>query len=82
MPAVAIVDGVKIQFYFDEYPPPHFHAIFAESVAQVQIDPPQILRGSLPPAKLTTVLHWASRNVAGLMDAWAAVEAGQKPKRL
>jgi hypothetical protein len=28
MPTVAIVDGVKIQFYFDEHPPPHFHAVF------------------------------------------------------
>ena len=39
MPTVAIVEGVKIQFYFDEHPPPHFHAVFAEFVAQIQIDP-------------------------------------------
>jgi hypothetical protein len=24
MPTVAMVDGIKIQFYWDEHPPPHF----------------------------------------------------------
>jgi Domain of unknown function (DUF4160) len=82
MPTVAIVDGVKIQFYFDEHPPPHFHAVFAEYVAQIQIDPTQVLRGSLPPAKFPAVLAWASKNRVGLMSAWAAIAAGQKPARL
>ena len=45
MPTFAIIDGVKIQFYFDEYPPPHFHAVFAEYVGQIEIDPTQVLRG-------------------------------------
>ena len=34
MPTVAIIAGVKIQFYPDEHPPPHFHARIAEFVAQ------------------------------------------------
>jgi len=33
MPVVAIVDGVKIEFYPDGHPPPHFHARYAEFVA-------------------------------------------------
>ncbi|MCI0466007.1 MAG: DUF4160 domain-containing protein [Beijerinckiaceae bacterium] len=57
MPTVAAVDGIKILFYFDEHPPPHFHAEFAEFAAQIQIDPPKLLRGSLPPAKLAIVLR-------------------------
>jgi Domain of unknown function (DUF4160) len=52
MPTVAMVDGVAIRFYPDEHPPPHFHAVFAEFVAQIRITPPEVLRGSLPPAKL------------------------------
>ena len=82
MPTFAIVDRVKIQFYFDEHPPPHIHAVFAECVAQIQIDPTQVLRGSLPPAKLATVLGRASKYRAGLMSAWAAIVAGRKPSRL
>lgn len=82
MPTVAIVDGVAIRFYPDEHPPPHFHAVFAEFVAQIQIAPPEVLRGSLPAPKLKTVLSWVGQNREGLMDAWAALQAGRKPRRL
>jgi hypothetical protein len=34
MPTVAIIEGVKIQFYPDEHLPPHFHAVFAEFIAK------------------------------------------------
>ncbi|WOJ90575.1 DUF4160 domain-containing protein [Methylocapsa polymorpha] len=82
MPTVATIDGVKIQFYFDEHPPPHFHAVFAEFTAQIQIDPSQVLRGSLPQAKLAAVLDWTRKNRDALTSAWAAAAAGRKPKRL
>ena len=82
MPTVAIVDGVKIQFYADEHPPPHFHAVFAEFVAQIRIDPPTVLRGSLPQGKLKTVMTWTGSNRDALMRAWTAVEAGRKPEKI
>jgi hypothetical protein len=37
MPTVAVVGGVKIQFFAQEHPPPHFHAVFAEYRAQIDI---------------------------------------------
>lgn len=82
MPTIAIVDGVAIRFYPDEHPPPHFHAVFAEFAAQIRIAPPELLRGSLPATKLKAVLSWAGRNREGLMEAWLALEAGRKPRRL
>jgi hypothetical protein len=82
VPTVAIIDGVKIQFYPDEHPPPHFHAVFAEFVAQIRINPPMVLRGSLPQSKLKAVMGWTFSNRDGLMLAWAAVEAGRKPEKL
>ena len=45
MPVVAMVDGVKIEFYPDEHPPPHFHARYAEHVAQTEIRTAKVLRG-------------------------------------
>ncbi|WP_449409607.1 DUF4160 domain-containing protein [Methylobacterium komagatae] len=29
MPVVAEFDGIRIMFYANEHPPPHFHAYFA-----------------------------------------------------
>jgi len=32
---VANIDGIKIQFYWDDHPPSHFHAEFGEYRAQI-----------------------------------------------
>lgn len=82
MPVVAIIDGVKIEFYPDEHPPPHFHARYAGFVAQIEIRTCRVLRGSLPPAKLGPVLSWASQHRSGLTDAWTAVEELRKPQKI
>ncbi len=82
MPVVAIVDGVTIEFYPDEHPPPHFHARSAEFIAQIEIRTGRILRGSLPPAKRSRVLSWAAAHQVALMNAWTAVEELRKPERI
>ncbi len=82
MPTVAIVEGVLIQFYPDEHPPPHFHAKIAEFVAQVRISPVEMLNGRLPPNKTKTVLDWAAQNQQGLMAAWNALAEGRKPEKI
>jgi hypothetical protein len=82
VPVVAMVDGVKIEFYPDEHPPPHFHARRAEFVAQIEIRTCKVLRGSLPPAKLGRVLSWASQHRTGLMDVRTAVEELRKPGKI
>jgi hypothetical protein len=82
VPVVAIVDGVKIEFYPDEHPPPHFHARYAEFVAQIEIPTNRVLRGSLLPAKLGRVLSLAARHQSGLIDAWSAVEELRKPEKI
>lgn len=82
MPVVAIVDGIKIEFYPDEHPPPHFHARFAEFVVQIEIRTSRVMQGSLPPAKLKRVLSWASKHRSPLMEAWAAVEEFRKPGKI
>jgi Domain of unknown function (DUF4160) len=59
VPTVAVIDGVKIQFYPDDHGPPHFHAEFAEHRAVIDIATCTLTRGSLPRAKLAAVLDWA-----------------------
>ncbi len=48
MPTVAIVEGVTIQFFFSDHPPPHFHARFAEHQALIALNSWDVLEGSLP----------------------------------
>jgi Domain of unknown function (DUF4160) len=58
MPTVAIIDGIKIEFYFDEHPPPLFHVKYAEYRAVIGIDPLKILSGALPRPQHRKVLAW------------------------
>jgi Domain of unknown function (DUF4160) len=82
VPTVAIVDGVKILFYPDEHPPPHFHARIAEFTAQISIEPLGIIKGSLPPNKVKNVMGWAATRQTELMTAWIEMEAGRKPGKI
>jgi hypothetical protein len=82
MPTVAIVEGVKIQFYAREPPPPHFHAVFAEHRAQIAIDTLEVMNGSLPPARLSVVVSWAASRHEALVRAWEAMLAKRMPEKI
>ena len=82
MPTVAMVEGVKIQFFAKEHPPPHFHAVFAEHRAQIEIEALAVLKGRLPRAKLRVVLSWAETRREALELAWEAVQAKRKPEKI
>jgi Domain of unknown function (DUF4160) len=82
MPTVAIVEGVKIQFYPREHPPAHFHAVFAEYRAQIDIASLSVIKGRLPRAKLRVVVSWAATRREALQHAWEAVMAKRKVEKI
>jgi uncharacterized protein DUF4160 len=77
MPVVAIINGIKIEFYFDE--PPHFHARYAEFVAQIDIETLEIIKGSLPRPQMRTIQQWATSRRQALRAAWDACNSGGNP---
>ena len=82
MPTVAVVDGVKIELYFDEHPPPHFHVKIAGYRAQVSIDALSVIRGELPRPYFRKVVRWAQTRRAPLLRAWEACRIKQDPERI
>lgn len=82
MPTVAVVDGIKIQFYNDEHPPTHFHAEFAEYEAMISIDTLKVLKGRLPRPQLRKIVAWAEPRKAQLADAWDACQADRNPGKI
>jgi hypothetical protein len=82
MPIVAIVDGIKIQFYNDEHPPAHFHAQFAEHEAMIGIDDCKVLKGHLPRPRLRKVVAWAKPRKPLLFKAWDACQADRNPGKV
>lgn len=82
MPTLAIIDGVKIQIYFDDHPPPHFHAAHDGEIVQIGIADLDVLRGSLSQPKLKAVRDWAATRRVRLMEAWNAAQSKRNPDRI
>jgi hypothetical protein len=59
MPTICKLDSIKIDLYGREHLPPHFHALYAEHEALVEIQTLFVLRGSLPGNQHRRVMQWA-----------------------
>jgi hypothetical protein len=44
--------------YFKDHPPPHFHAVYGDEKAKIEIATGEVLRGSLSTRTLRLVREW------------------------
>lgn len=79
MPRLSEFYGIAIYMYFADHNPPHFHAIYAEHEALVQIDDGSILRGGLPKTAAKLVEQWRTLHHDELLADW---ELDQEPTSL
>ena len=79
MPAISQFFGIFIRMFFDDHPPPHFHAKYNEHQAVIDIKRLEIMEGHLPPRALSLVLDWAELHQAELLADWELCRAKQKP---
>ena len=82
MPRLAVIDGAKLLMYSNDHPPPHFHVLFAEHRAVVDIETLALSRGELPKAKLRAILKWAAPRRAKLLEAWNITQAQMNPEMI
>ncbi len=82
MPEISRYFGIIIRMYFDDHPPPHFHAIYGKNEIQVAIHPIAILRGRLPRRAESMVVEWAALHQQELMDNWYRLNNDQLPKKI
>lgn len=61
MPEVCRFYGIIIRFYYREHPPEHFHAIYGECEALIEIESGRIHEGYLPAKALQLVEEWRWR---------------------
>lgn len=59
MPEIARFYGIVIKVFFGDHPPPHFHAIYGEHNALVDVESLEIIEGDLPSRAQKLVLEWA-----------------------
>jgi hypothetical protein len=82
MPTIAIVSGVKIQMFYNDHTPPHFHAIIGNDEILVEIRSLDVMRGSFPPNKIRQVLTWAKDHQRELTLNWIKCQDDQQPDRI
>jgi len=82
MPTIAVIDGVKIQMFFDDHTPPHFHAVIGGDEILVEIATLDVIRGALPPARQRHILEWARHHQAELALNWVRCQSAQAPEKI
>jgi len=75
VPEISRSFGIVIQMYFDDHPPPHFHARYGGRKARVLIDPVGLLEGTLPPRALAFAVEWATLHRDELLENWRRLRA-------
>ena len=82
MPQISRFFGIVIRMYFDDHPPPHFHAIYGNDEAQIAISPIGILHGNLPSRAQSMVVEWAAFHQQELVQNWERLHDNQPAQKI
>jgi hypothetical protein len=82
MPTLSFFQGILIQMFWGDHPPPHFHVRYAEFRGRYQIEPLTKLTGDLPPRVERLVLEWALLHQAELRQSWEVCGKGGTPSKI
>ena len=68
MPTISTFYGILIQMFWKDHAPPHFHALYAEDEALIDIRTLDVIEGQLTRRALALVLEWAQEHRAELLE--------------
>ena len=80
MPTICMFYGILIQMYWDEHVLPHFHAIYGEYQASIDVRTLTLMEGMLPRRAIQLVLDWAELHQAELLEDWDLCQDKQMPR--
>ena len=60
MPELCRFYGIVIRMFWEDHPPPHFHAIYGNHEALIEIDTSETIAGSLPLGADSLVRQWTA----------------------
>lgn len=81
MPEISRFLGIVIGMFYTEHGVPHFHAVYGEHEASVEIESGTV-HGVLPPRALRLVLEWAEQHRAELLENWRLARQGEPLRRI
>jgi hypothetical protein len=82
MPRISEFYGIVIAMFYNDHEPPHFHAIYGEFKALIEIESAQVIRGDLPGRATNLVFDWARQHREELMENWDRARQHTQLKRI
>ena len=68
MPEISRFFGIVIKMFYNDHPPPHFHAEYGEEEALFNIQTLEIIEGKLSKRAKMLVIEWALEHREELID--------------
>ena len=82
MPTISQFFGILIRMFFDDHPPPHFHAKYNVHQAVIDIERLEVIEGRLPRRALSFVSDSAELHRAELLADWDLCRAKEAPLKI
>ena len=82
MPEISRFFGIVIKMFYGDHNPPHFHAMYGEHEALIDIQHLAVFAGALPPRALGLVIEWATLHQQELLSDWTRASAQQALERI
>jgi hypothetical protein len=82
MPTISYFYGIAIQMFWNDHAPPHFHALYGDFEATIDIETLRVSRGNLPRRALALVLEWAEEHRAELQEDWELCRLRRTPRKI
>ncbi|GAB4048829.1 DUF4160 domain-containing protein [Spirosoma foliorum] len=79
MPEISRFYGIIIRMFYNDHNPPHFHAIYGNDEALINIQTLEYIEGKLPKRARALVTEWAIEHREELVNNW---EKARKPEDL
>jgi hypothetical protein len=82
MPTISAFYGILIRMFFNDHPPPHFHARYGEFEATVDLGTLEVVQGDLPRRALNPVQERATIHREELLQDWRFCRENRAPAKI
>jgi hypothetical protein len=77
VPRISQFYGISVYMYYQDHAPPHFHAIYGEHEAIINIETASVMEGQLPRRAASLACEWAALHRDELRRNWGLARTGQ-----
>ena len=82
MPEICRFYGIIIRMFWADHPPPHFHAVYGEYEAVIDILTSEIIEGQLPRRAHSLVSEWINLHNRELLELWESARQSRPLRRI